>query len=434
MYILVLTATIFITREGFFTRIGYLQIKLVLFWFRTRGFRTTPTQILNASRTYTDVTDKTASNNGRVICGYCPHGTQLMQANGVQSGPWCGMLVDKAPPMPPSCSGVGNPIFPLTGTKQQVEELLTGGRLLMVYDSWFNTLTSSTAPFKRMAQSPPFSFGSLWRSSLHKSLTIQPGYSIQAYRGGSQIRTFKWNGSSYSAADVDNNDRLVATGGGFNYYDVNASSVEQYGTTGSLTQVVYADGRRLSYVYDGAGHLASVTDQFGRVIAFEYGANGITKITDVDGRVVLVAYDTSGRPGTVTWADGTHRAFVYANGTFPWALTGIVDENNIAFATFGYDSYGRATSTSHFGSVDQYTTSYPNGGGMLAMTEVADPANAIVTRVHSWMLQSSSINVTSPLGSSSSQDAVAGWRYSPLVLSDAGRWQWLQCEQRKKYL
>ncbi|CAM9187122.1 unnamed protein product, partial [Phaeothamnion confervicola] len=34
--------------------------------------------------------------------------------------------------------------------------------------------------------------------------------------------------------------------------------------------------------------------------------------------------------------------YLYENPAFPQALTGIVDESGQRFATFSYDSYGRA--------------------------------------------------------------------------------------------
>ena len=59
------------------------------------------------------------------------------------------------------------------------------------------------------------------------------------------------------------------------------------------------------------------------------------------------SYDSYHRLVRVEYPDGTTRQYHYENADFYYALTGITDENGVRYATFAYDSQGRAISTEH---------------------------------------------------------------------------------------
>ncbi len=61
---------------------------------------------------------------------------------------------------------------------------------------------------------------------------------------------------------------------------------------------------------------------------------------------------------SLTWQDGKASQFLYENTSFPWAVTGKLDENNSRFATFSYDAQGRAVTSEHAGGVERYSVSY----------------------------------------------------------------------------
>ena len=72
------------------------------------------------------------------------------------------------------------------------------------------------------------------------------------------------------------------------------------------------------------------------------------------------------RPGdTILLRGGTY------SGTFPSHLTGVLDENGVRYATYAYDTQGRAQSTEHANGVERYTLSF-NGDGT---TTVVTPLN-----------------------------------------------------------
>ena len=57
------------------------------------------------------------------------------------------------------------------------------------------------------------------------------------------------------------------------------------------------------------------------------------------------SYDTNGNLTKVTKPDTYTIQYEYENATYVNALTGITDEKGVRYATFGYDSSGRANST-----------------------------------------------------------------------------------------
>jgi RHS repeat-associated protein len=85
-------------------------------------------------------------------------------------------------------------------------------------------------------------------------------------------------------------------------------------------------------------------------------------------QTVQFGYDSQGRLSTVTNSDTTTNTFLYENASFPNALTGLLDENTSRFATWGYDTQGRGTSTSEAGGAGSTTLNY-NTDGSVTVTD-----------------------------------------------------------------
>jgi YD repeat-containing protein len=284
---------------------------------------------------------------------------------------------------------LGDPIYPLTGSRAQDVNLdieIGGEPLTLTYDTLVQVPDASGNLTWVIAPLP--SFGRLWQSSLNKSVALQGGiaagaaYSSAALqRGGDRLETSNvagfdsctggGGGSGSGGASVAYtpsshlNEQLTFTGMGSSGMLVDGAVLteELYDANGNATSVVKASGGALTYSY-AAGLLGSVSDAFGRSVQFGYeqpssGApSRVNQITAPDGSIINVAYDTLGNLSTLTWSDANVRTFVYENWTFPWALTGIVDEMGQRYGTYGYDSQGRATSTLLGAGVDKYQVSY----------------------------------------------------------------------------
>ena len=67
----------------------------------------------------------------------------------------------------------------------------------------------------------------------------------------------------------------------------------------------------------------------------------------------------SSRPSPTTPARRRIQTYLYENASYPYALTGITDENGNRYATWGYDSNGRGILSQLSGAVN-YTSVYYN--------------------------------------------------------------------------
>ena len=213
-------------------------------------------------------------------------------------------------------------------------------------------------------------------------------------RGSGLSVAFTGNGSGIFTPDASSNDRLLSVPGGYRYFDAAAQAVESYDSTGLLLRIDMAGGASLVYVHSTGstpaadapepGYLLSVTDSAGRSVRFQYDVNGrITNITDPANETVVPSYDGAGNLVQLRWQDGKARKFVYENSKLPWALTGIVDEADVRFATITYDPDGRAISSALAGDVDKFSVTYTEVPTVV-VTDTHDETAGIVRRSRTW--------------------------------------------------
>lgn len=187
------------------------------------------------------------------------------------------------------------------------------------------------------------------------------------YRPDGRFFDYSFNSGTQSwRSDVDTKSILVQlpNNAGWRYTNTDSDEVEIYSDSGKLQSITtrggvvqtltYSDGTSGAnggYVLDSSGNptstilsgglLIRVTDSFGRVLSFGYSAlNHVVKATDSAGGVYRYAYDSVGNLSSVTYPDSKVRTYVYneqvntANTNLPSALTGIVDEDGVRFATY----------------------------------------------------------------------------------------------------
>ncbi|MEO8388965.1 hypothetical protein [Polaromonas sp.] len=278
--------------------------------------------------------------------------------------------------------------------------LSVGGQALrLTYDSARHTAATAAAVAAKDYGDAP-SFGALWLSSLHRKLLVSPaGFGAQLFRGDGTAASFRYENGAY-VTDADSSDQLVRINGSYRYTDATSKSIETYTSAGQLTSLVDATGNTLSFTYSteatpvapATGYLMQVTDHTGRSLRFEYALPSggvaatdgrVSRILNTTDQAIVPAYDTHGNLASLTWEDSKTRQFLYENASFPWALTGVIDENNSRLSTFGYDSAGRAISTERAGSVNRYSVSYGTPPAV-AINQVYDPASLITYRYHDW--------------------------------------------------
>lgn len=272
---------------------------------------------------------------------------------------------------PEAC--VGNPINPAIGYKFQVEVDYSAAlpnplRIERYYDS------------SAFAQGT--SFGAHWRHFYARSVTVSAspgGEIVHARRADGKQFDFSAAGAAWATdADIPETlTRLVDSSGTPIGWQIRTRDDEReiYDDAGRLLTLADRAGRVQTLAYDAAGLLTSVTDAFGRALVFSYDASSrIASVTNPEGGIFSYAYDGVGNLVGVTFPDGSQRTYLYnesahtQGANLPNALTGIVDENGIQFATYGYDTQGRAVSTEHAGGADRTQVAY-NADGSRAITD-----------------------------------------------------------------
>ncbi len=135
-------------------------------------------------------------------------------------------------------------------------------------------------------------------------------------------------------------------------------TVELYDANGMPKSITWRGGRGMTFTANGKLLLTAI-DNHGRSIKFAYdGQSRLTAVTTPDALQINYSYDSQGRLAQVTYPDNFTRKYVYENTALPLLLTGIVDENGNRFASWTYDSQGRATSGTQAGGANSVQLTY----------------------------------------------------------------------------
>ena len=304
-------------------------------------------------------------------------------------------------PGPGGCTNNGSdPIQTASGNLHEAQTDFVGTgpfplRFARTYDSNFTYSNNPT----------PIGIG--WSHSYSAQVVVLPypsGSTLNqatVYRPDGRILKFNLSGGVW-VGDPDISERLsVSLDGNGDLlgatFITNDDDVETYDAEGRLTSITNRGGfvQTLSYV-DASSHprdnVQKVTDPQGHTLTFGYNAaDQIISLTDGNGAVIQYGYTTDGNNNlqTVTYPDltGTKIRTYYYNGAGPYggsgmtqtggvsqpnALTGIQDENGQSFASWGYDSQGRAILSVHgpysTGTIDHTSFAF-NADGTTTITD-----------------------------------------------------------------
>jgi YD repeat-containing protein len=175
------------------------------------------------------------------------------------------------------------------------------------------------------------------------------------------------------------NDKWVSPGSGVSLqltengavFTSREGEIEIYDAMGNLIEIRHMSGNKQTLAYSDKGLLISVTDEGGRSLGFEYNNDGqMVAMTDPVGHMYHYSYDVKGNLSTVTYPDETpvvshdnpKRVYHYEDNQHPEALTGITDERGVRYATWAYDSEGRATLSRHADGANTGTFTYNSDG------------------------------------------------------------------------
>jgi RHS repeat-associated protein len=197
------------------------------------------------------------------------------------------------------------------------------------------------------------------------------GYNVT--RDDGQLIRFRKVGSAF-IAPVGVTLTLTETPTGVTLVDGNYTT-EVYDSEGKLTSVVTRTGLTQNFTYDGVDRLKQITNNFGHTLALHYSGTRVSAVIDTNSLVTRYGYDAQNRLSTVTQPDLTTKTYLYENSSFPIALTGVLDENNVRYSTWEYDAQGRAIRTYEAGNVGNHTLIYHADGSV----QVTDALGAVRT-------------------------------------------------------
>ncbi|WP_189836507.1 DUF6531 domain-containing protein, partial [Sulfurirhabdus autotrophica] len=273
------------------------------------------------------------------------------------------------------------------------------------------------------------------------------------YRPDGKVITFTLTNGTW-LADKDITDTLVqlANASGWKY-TTGEGVVETYNANGARTSFTNRAGLTQTYTYstgsDGnvildangnltttalpAGYPIRITDAAGRAINIAWGYDStntiirLTKLTDPANGIYLWGYDTINLT-SITYPDGSIRQYSYneqtltGNANLPHALTGITEKANSAdpgtrFASYWYDSQGRAYKEEHAPSlnqgIDNYQLTYNTdpATGNPTSTVVTDPLKTAYTYNFTTVLGVAKSTGTDQLGGSGCSAASSALTY-----------------------
>jgi RHS repeat-associated protein len=196
------------------------------------------------------------------------------------------------------------------------------------------------------------SLGARWRSTYDRYLTVNSGTLATAERGDGQIVTFTLSGGKWSPSTFINLS-LVQSGSTWTLTDGNETQETYQGTAGLLLvdSIKARGGYTQNLAHNGKNQLASITDSYGRTLGFTYGSNGLLEsVSTPDSTSIAYAYTSVGGSSILSSVSYSTTpvstvTYLYQNVAFPFALTGVIDENGNRYQTWTYDALGRALSS-----------------------------------------------------------------------------------------
>ena len=153
--------------------------------------------------------------------------------------------------------------------------------------------------------------------------------------------------------------KLQPNGSNWKFTDLK-DTVSIYASDGKIISLTTIQGRTTSYNYNDQGLLETITDPNGLTLTLTYNTSNLIETVITPKGTITYRYDSIKNLEYVDYFDGTTRQYHYEKSNFPHHLTGITDENGNRFATWDYDSQGRAILSEHAGHTEKVTFTYNN--------------------------------------------------------------------------
>jgi YD repeat-containing protein len=267
----------------------------------------------------------------------------------------------------PGAASCGEPIDLGSGNVfDQVTDYETVGQNKLSLIRYYNSMTTPNTYATCM--------GTNWRTNYDRYLhIINPSaiLGVVAERPDGSFVNFTSNSGTYTP-DSDVDLKLTLSGSTWTLTDQNDNS-EIYFTSGSegvLQSITQRNGYKQALTYSH-GQIAFVSDSYARTLTFGY-SSGLRSTVSTPEFTSGLTYSyvnfssaATNLLSTVTYntSPNTHQTYLYENTSYPYALTGITDENGNRYATWGYDSNGRGILSELSGAVNYTSVSYDDTTG-----------------------------------------------------------------------
>lgn len=198
-----------------------------------------------------------------------------------------------------------------------------------------------------------------------------PAVKTVTLANGAALR-FEYDGSSWSSLT---DPSLVLEPSGTNWVLTDSNDSRQtFDASGRLVSVARRNGQTETLDYDlstaeggddNGDTLDRVTGPFGHEITFDYDGNGYLASTTTPDGTIQYAYGSDDNLVSVTYPDATTRQYLYQSLSYagtPNLLIGLIDENNNQYATWEYDTAGRAVLSEHAGGQRRVELVYNSDG------------------------------------------------------------------------
>lgn len=262
-------------------------------------------------------------------------------------GFWTNTKALGAPCDQPGAVSCGNPISISTGNKfEQVADYETTGQNKLGFTRYYNSMATP--------DTYAITLGKNWRSNYDRYLNVNLALSsyVSVERPDGQVIGFTLVSGVWTP-DTDVDYTLTNSGTTWTLTDAN-DTVETYTAAagkGTLNTIKLRNGYTQTMNYT-SGVLTSVTDSYSRTLTLAYTSGLLHTVTTPDSLVLTYGYSTVAGANLLTsvsynTSPVTSQTYLYENVGFPFALTGITDEDGNRYATWAYDGTGRAVSSQH---------------------------------------------------------------------------------------
>ena len=275
---------------------------------------------------------------------------------------------------PGSCA-CGDPISIGTGNLyEKFTDYQSAGSNKLTYERYYNSLGN--------LETFATTLGAKWRSTYDRYIRIISSSAVTVERADGQDVNFNLNGSAW-IPDSDVDLGLVHSGSSWILTDKD-NTVETYSAISSTEAVLQSIKARNGYTqiltYNSSNVLFSVIDSYNRSLGFTYQNGLLHTVTTPDSLTLSYSYASQGS-GTVlnsavySTNPVTSQTYLYENNELPFALTGIIDEDGNRFATWTYDTNGRALTSQHANGADLTTVAYNDTNNSRTVTNALGVAD-----------------------------------------------------------